>query len=250
MLLGTGAFATVDTYLVSLGTPPASQLAGYHAVLVYAKEQGLKILDPVLLGDRLAAYHDQGGGVVVTSSALINYESRALKGAYGDPGNGYSLFNYSSGREVYRGQDTIGAVLEPQSPLMYGVVSFTSPDHILGTGSVINGGVVVARYLGGGQEPLVVRGTRGDRTLVELNFDPVSSSGWPGGWQGDGAKLIRNALKYSRCMRNGTGISSTAGVAQQRGKALSTSIMCTTAIPPVLSMQGTGEVRPRAAQLR
>ena len=66
-LLSTAAFSTVDTFLAmspsdgGSGTPTASQLAGYHAVLVYSN--GFKdFADSVLLGDRLAAFHDQGGG--------------------------------------------------------------------------------------------------------------------------------------------------------------------------------------------
>ncbi len=63
----------------------------------------------------------------------------------------------------------------------------------------------MARWGGGGQEPLVVRGRRGSRTLVELNFWPVSSSVASDWWTGDGALLLRNGLKYSRCMACGMG---------------------------------------------
>lgn len=58
-------------------------------------------------------------------------------------------------------------------------------------------GIVVARWRGGGQEPL---GMRGGRTLVELNMFPVSSRLSSDYWTGDAAALLRNALKYSLCM--------------------------------------------------
>jgi hypothetical protein len=67
-LRDTGAFAVVDTFLAQssanggAGTPTAAQLAAYDAVLVFSN---YLFADSALLGDRLATYHDQGGGVVV-----------------------------------------------------------------------------------------------------------------------------------------------------------------------------------------
>ncbi len=58
---------------------------------------------------------------------------------------------------------------------------------------------------------LVLRGTRGGRTLVELNFWPVSSRVASPGWTGDGAQLLRNGLKYSRCMPCAAGTYAAAG---------------------------------------
>jgi hypothetical protein len=204
-LLGTGAFATVDTFDATDfygGTPTAAQLAAYHAVLAYSTGSGFS--DATLLGDRLAAYHDQGGGVVVATYANVwdvtANTIQGLRGAYGTAANGYALFNYALGVEAHP-SDSLGEVLEPKSPLLAGVASLTATQAARSTGPVISGrGAVVARWLGGGKEPLVVRGARGNRTLVELNFYPPSSKALPGLWVGDGAALLRNALKYSRCM--------------------------------------------------
>jgi hypothetical protein len=218
-LRGTGAFATVDTFDASSGTPTAAQLAAYHAVVAFSHSGGFS--DPALLGDRLAAYHDQGGGVVIAPFANANAPGygNTLKGAYGTPSNGYALLDYANGSYSYPA-DTLGDVMEPQSPLMVGVTSLSALHAYRSTSSVISGrGVVVARWRGGGQEPLVVRGTRGNRTLVELNFFPGSIDAYvSSGWTGDGALLMRNALKYSRCMANGSGTSSTAG-ALGKGRA-------------------------------
>ncbi len=74
-LLGTGAFATVDAYDSgsadgsSFAVPTAALLATYHAVIVLACPGHLDPDLGVLLGDRLAAYYEQGGGIVVTVSA-------------------------------------------------------------------------------------------------------------------------------------------------------------------------------------
>ncbi len=89
---------------------------------------------------------------------------------------------------------SMGVVVEPESPLMQGVTSFGATAALRSFGSITAGAVVVAKWTGG--QTLVVRGTRGSRTLVELNFNPVSTA-WIAG--GDGAVLLRNALKYSTC---------------------------------------------------
>jgi hypothetical protein len=208
-LQSTAAFATVDTFDAASSTPSLSQLAAYHAVLVYSQSD---FADASLLGDRLADYHDQGGGVVVAFGA--NYGSggnRRLQGAYGSAGNGYALLDYAQG--VEEGSPSSGLnVLEPQSPLMVGVASLSAIEAWHSTAPPIAGlAVVVARWQGGGQEPLVLRGMRGERTLVELNLHPPSSSAYSQGWTGDGAKLMRNTLKYSRCLRCGSGRYAAAG---------------------------------------
>ena len=211
-LRGTGAFTTVDTFAArsigsgGSGAPAAALLASYHAVLVYSSYFE-PFGDAVLLGDRLAAFHDQGGGVVVTADAVS--VGLRLQGAYGSPANGYALLDYASGPSIGP-SDSLGAVLEPQSPLMTGVASLAATEAYRSTASVVRG-EVVARWAGGGQEPLVLRGTRGNRTLVELNFYPPSSTAFSAAWTGDGAALLRNGLKYSRCMLCGAGRFAAAG---------------------------------------
>ncbi len=57
----------------------------------------------------------------------------------------------------------------------------------------------------------MLRGARGNRTLVELNFWPVEAYQ---NWTGDGVALMRNALKFSRCMPCGPGTFASAGEAR------------------------------------
>jgi hypothetical protein len=213
-LRGTGAFTTVDTFDAAASTPGAAELAGYDAVLVHSNQI---FSNPALLGDRLAAFHDQGGGVVVANFANspTDWNSASafntnLQGAYATPGNGYSLLNYALGNVVYPPPaDSLSDVLEPESPLLHGVASFSAQLAYRSTAPVIAGrAVVVARW--GGGEPLVLRGMRGARTLVELNCYPVSNNARDG-WTGDGANLLRNALKYSRCMLCTAGTFAAAG---------------------------------------
>ncbi len=192
-LRAMGDFTTVDDFNAAYGTPDASLLASYDAVVIFGA-QGL--LDPDGLGDRLAAYHDQGGGVVV--AGLANEAGYSVRGAWRDPRNGYALLDYTA-CFWDNNAGSLGKILEPESPLLTGVSSFVAApwgDKTVAS-SVINGGVVVAEWSSG--SPLVLRGVRGNRTLVEITFYAAYlTSGW--GWAGDGVAMVRNALKFSRCI--------------------------------------------------
>ena len=212
-LLGTGAFATVDTFDASTDTPNSSQLAAYHAAFVFSDNgrgvdfPGFK--DPVLLGNRLATYHDQGGGVVVAWKANMNGASVRLDGAYGS--NGYALTNWPTGTWIYS-SDSLGW-FDTQSPLMKDVRNFAATNAFQSTAALISGRGQAVAFWKQSQYPLVVWGTKGNRTLVELNFFPVTSAvnDWFSGWTGDGAQLMRNALKFSRCMPCHSGTYAPAG---------------------------------------
>ena len=215
-LQSTGAFNKVECFDASTATPTSAQLASYDAVLVYSNRD---FWNAEILGDRLATFHDNGGGVVVAMYANSgNLDGNILAGAYGTAANGYALLNYNLGGKSDIA-DSLGEVLELQSPLMAGVTSFTSSLASRSTAPVITGrAVVVVKWSGGGKEPLVVRGVRGSRTLVELNFFPVSSRTLSNQWTGNGAELLRNALKYSRCKLCQPGTFSVTGEEQHRGK--------------------------------
>jgi hypothetical protein len=212
-LRNSGVFAKVHLFNARADTPDATFLAGYHAVLVYSDYD---FLDPVLLGDNLAAYHDQGGGVVVGLWANQgedgDYYSSTLQGKFGNASNGYSLLDYSQG-DASCDANTLGELVEPQSPLLAGVTSLSMDDGCWSTAPVVeNRSVIVAKWNSG--DPLVLRGVRGNRTLVELNLYPVSSQVESDFWTGDGAALLRNALKFSRCTSCGPGPCPTAGEAE------------------------------------
>jgi hypothetical protein len=197
-LRAMGDFTTVDDFNAAYGTPDASLLASYDAVVIYGAQD---LLDPDGLGDRLAAYHDQGGGVVV--AGLANNAGYSVRGAWRDPRNGYALLDYAA-CHWDNSAGSLGKILEPESPLLTGVSSFVAApwgDKTVAS-SVINGGVVVAEW--GSGSPLVVRGVRGNRTLVEITFYAAYlASGW--GWTGDGVAMVYNALKFSRCIASRPG---------------------------------------------
>ncbi len=192
----TGAFAAVDTFNAGSSTPAASLLAAYHAVFVFCNND---FGDGALLGDRLAAYHDQGGGVIVVEAANVNGR---LRGTYGTPANSYALLDYAAGAWAY-GWNSLGDVLEPESPLLTGLASFSTLTYWSTAPVVSSVGVVVVRWQNG--LPLVLRGARGERTLVELNFWPSpTNQDWAAG-------LMLNAIKYSRCKLCAPGTFAAAG---------------------------------------
>ena len=202
-LLGVDAFTAVDVFDAASSTPALSGLQDYAAVLVWNTNSSFA--SAAGLGDVLAQYFDGGGGVVVASWANCN---SYLRGRFGAVANGYMLINGTAACESPA--DSLGAVLEAQSPLMTGVTALSAQKAYRSTGAVINGGQVVAQWASNGR-PLVVRGTRANRPLVALNVYPPSSSGYRTFWTGDGAELLRNALLYSACAPCTAGTFTAAG---------------------------------------
>ncbi len=72
----------------------------------------------------------------------------------------------------------------------------------------------------------MLRGTRGNRTLIELNFLPASSSSDSQWWTGDGAGLMRNALMYSRSILCGSGTFSAGETAHSHTRGQGISFVC------------------------
>jgi hypothetical protein len=179
--LGTGAFEAFDLFDANFTTPTLEQLQQYDVALVTSNNP---FMDSVAVGDVLADYYDLGGRVVVTAFALSSgYE---LKGRFGDPAMGYLLIAPSTYDSP---MDSLGEILEPQSPLMKDVTALDTPSAYRNTGGEINGGIVVARWAGG--PALVVRGVVQGRNRVDLNFFPV-----PSYYTGNHVELLRNALLF------------------------------------------------------
>ena len=192
----TAAFTTVDAFDAFSSTPSLSYLSGFDAVFVFS---AITFSDASLLGNRLATYYEGGGGVVVALYANANFAGNFLQGTFGTAVNGYALLDYSSGSYT-SSADSLGQLLEPQSPLLKSVNSI-STSVAQSTASIIGGrALVVAKWQGGA--PFVLRGARGNRTLVELNFYPGLYEHFDQ-WAEDAARLMRNALKYSRCIDTG-----------------------------------------------
>jgi hypothetical protein len=179
-LLVTGAFSTVDTFSATSATPTLVQLQSYAAVLVYSAPPAT-FADPATLGNNLADYWDIGGRVVLAWAA--NQTNAGVTGRFGTAADGYLLVDSAT---VQSTANYLGDRLEPASPLLGGVEYVNVAGGQLGTGDVVNGGVVVARWSQGA--PAVVRGLRSGRNRCDVNMPPYST--------GDSAALLRNALLY------------------------------------------------------
>lgn len=182
----TGAFSAVDLFDLGAGTPQLAELLPYDVVLVFPDVSGM---DAVAFGDRLADYYDLGGRVVLSSFAIT---MGVLQGRFADPAQGYLLFTVE-GQDAP--PDSLGAILEPGSPLVQGVTTLTAESAYRAAGPVLPDTTVVATWSTGA--PLIVRGMAQGRNRVDINLYPASNDvdGY-GFWVGDGTAIIRNALLF------------------------------------------------------
>jgi hypothetical protein len=187
--LATGAFSKVDVFDAHAATPTLADLQAYDAILVFTDYPPFQ--DPVALGNVVADYYDGGGRVVVATFA--NTTTLNIAGKFGDPAAGYMLVDTQAQEEP---SDSLGTILEPNSPLVQGVAALNATSAYRSSGGVINGGIVVAQWASG--KPLIVRGVVKGRNRVDLNFYPPSDAAAPGTgfWTGNGAEIIRNALLF------------------------------------------------------
>ncbi|MCB9663264.1 MAG: thrombospondin type 3 repeat-containing protein [Alphaproteobacteria bacterium] len=184
------------------GTPPdAARLSAFAAVLVFTDD--VPFGDPVALGDALATYSDQGGGVVLSGNVFV--PGFDVQGAFAS--GRYSPITFNG-----RPTEGIEKKLEPVVPSdttlrfvrwVYG--GFDSP-HVMGL-SVINQGTLVATWSPDDPadppeagEPFVVRRfSLRTGSVVALNFHPVSDREIVGHWKNftDGGQLMASALLYA-----------------------------------------------------
>jgi hypothetical protein len=193
-LQATSTFNSVSVFNAYQGTPSLALLQQYSVVFVF-RYGGFQSTSG--LGDVLAEYWDNGGAVVVAYNAVITLNA----GRFGTALNGYILLD-TSGATV-ENFDTLGTLVEPNSPLLIGVSTLTA-SFSRSSGAVINGGLVVATWSSG--YPLVVRKYRDGRPLVALNMWPPSSDVVSSSWSGNGAAMMRNALLYATCTKTNTGL--------------------------------------------
>ncbi len=192
-LLGTGLFQAIDLFRIKSGdpTPTLVQLQQYDAVLVYS-DAGFN--DSVALGNVLADYLDNGGGVVLATFAYNNAGAQGIAGRIRTAG--YLPFttgfvSEANGLTLVKGQ--------PSHPILSGVFSFqggTSSHHIAGISATSNA-VLVAHWSNG--QPLVAAKQLPLGQIVGLNFYPPSSDARADFWTAntDGARLIANALLWA-----------------------------------------------------
>lgn len=188
-LLATGKFNSVSLIDARVVTPTPAELKAFDAVIVWSN-YGFN--DAVLLGDNLADYIDDGGGVVLAVFADTHTGSLMLQGRFSaeqyyciEPGN--STTSTASGLGT---NDSL-------HPLMEGVISLSGSTCFrpLST-NLLGGSTVVAEWTDG--KPLIVERQVNGRPRVDLGIYPpssdVSSSYWDAATDGD--LIMANALMY------------------------------------------------------
>jgi len=165
----------VDYYDARTGTPTLEQLADYDAVVVWSNYQ---FSDPMGMGNVLADYADNGGGVILQQFSFgtgWNLQGRIMN-EYSpfSPGqiqyNNYNLGDYDSG-----------------NPIMEGVSAVS--DMFASAVSIINGGVWVADWDSG--LPFVAHNP--DLPVVGINGYIGDSRQFTG----DMIMLVHNAINFT-----------------------------------------------------
>ena len=187
-----GSIPRVDLIPVLVGDPLPSpaQLRSYQSVLVYSDQS---FNDNVGLGNELADYVDQGGGVVLNTFVFWNSGGLSIQGRLT---NGYLPFTTSGQTE---GTDQTLVPYLTQSPLLAGVSSFDggSESYMNSPITIAPGATLVANWNDG--QPLAGVLNHVPGWIVGLNFFPPSSDAGGGFWVSttDGAQLMVNALLWS-----------------------------------------------------
>jgi hypothetical protein len=192
-IAGVGSIPRVDFFRVTTGDPlpTPAQLRAYQSVLVYSDGA---FTDNVGLGNELADYVDQGGGVVLSTFVFYSSGGLAIQGRLAT--GGYLPFT-TSGQSA-PGNLTLTKLL-PSNPLLDGVNTFNGGTSSYQNSSITNapGATLVAQWSNG--QPLVGFTNHSPGRVVGLNFFPPSSNARSDFWVSttDGAKLMADALLYS-----------------------------------------------------
>ena len=161
----TGIYAT-DASIIS--TLP--DLSIYDAIL-YISDIGEQVDFPDQFGDLLCSYIDQGVGVVISQYAT--FSTSAIGGRFPQ----YQGLTPGSGAGIVGPYQ----VIDPTSPLLYGVTDFQVIEGSIPSGVVLGTALSVANL---GTQPLVVY--EPDKFVVTIDIDPI-----------DSIQLTRNALLFS-----------------------------------------------------
>jgi len=175
-LLAFSDISVVDLFDTDAGTPTLAELMDYRTVIL---ANNWAFSDPVNLGNILADYVDQGGGVVQTEASFT--DNWTLAGRFMT--DGYSAFNIGSG--PLSSPATL-ASFNANHFIMSGVSAVTNVLPV--TASLAPGAQWVADWDIG--EVFVA--TQGDRVVGVNGF--VAD---PGYWTGDMPLVLHNALAWA-----------------------------------------------------
>lgn len=191
-LLASGFFEAVTVINAGLETPSVGTLSAYDGILVWTN---FDLDDTDQLGDNLAQYVDNGGGVVVAVFANTSDITQRKLGGRWDVED-YDVIEAGLGSVA--GSATLGIVSIPDHPLVNGVSSFDGGalSSRPTVGSLLPGATLVASWSDG--SPLVALRSDLPGNRVDLGMYPpssdVSSIFWDSSTDGDA--LLANALLF------------------------------------------------------
>ncbi|KIO51798.1 gliding motility-associated C-terminal domain-containing protein [Flavobacterium hibernum] len=190
-LENTREFDVVDLIDISTFTPDLAVLKKYDVILVFTS---YGIIGMPSLGDVLAQYIDNGGGVV---DAAFENGNQAINGLY----NTAAYRVLIPDNNVRKPFSSLGTIDSPNHPIMNNVESFNigSFGHRSGSTQIAPGSYVVSRYddnamLVIARENVGLKHAR----RVSLNFFPISTTALNQGWDAstNGDVIMANALKW------------------------------------------------------
>lgn len=191
-LLATGFFHSVDWINPASSTPSLATLLDYDSVLVWSDSGYANATE---LGNNLADYVDEGGGVVLGVWAVTNISSsHTLQGRW-TAGNYRVMMNDAS---YITGTNSLGTVHEPEHPIMSNVTTFQGgSSSYRGIGTNLSAGSYRVADWNDGNILVAVNDTT-FTPRVDVNFFPPSSASRADFWQAssDGDLILGQALVY------------------------------------------------------
>ncbi|MBL0927938.1 MAG: hypothetical protein IBJ11_09860 [Phycisphaerales bacterium] len=187
-LAGLRRFSAVDVFQTAAVTPNNAQLRPYSGLFVYSN---LPPLDRVALGNNLAAFVDQGGGVVVAPGAQASVGGFSLLGAWVP---GYELIpSAGTGAQIVTAD--VGTVFIPSHPILRGVARLPIINGAFLTNTTVTNGPRLANFNSGG---ITLATVSSSKRRADLGLFPPSTAANPSGWdtRTDGATLMANALEW------------------------------------------------------
>lgn len=191
--LKLGGLVNVDIFNVRTHTPTPDFLSSYNAVMFFSYHG----FDQISIGNMLAEFVDNGGGVVFCAYANCGRGNR-LEGKWAekkyDP---LTLGSTARAPGLY-----IGKTHDPEHPILDGVSAFEGGEQSShGDGPVHPNATIIAEWNNGHALVVELRTrsiTRSAGTIVGLNMYPPSSNSGTGGWNAatQGGRLMANAMHY------------------------------------------------------
>jgi len=193
VLEGTNRFASVTQINVTGSTPDLNTLSSFDALLVWSNSA---YSNAYSLGDVLADYVDQGGGVVVMVFGNTDFSpNHYLRGRWET--GGYAVMEPNMG--YITGPASIGTRYSTSHPVLDNVNSFDGGSLAFrGLSTTLSpGGSRVADWTDG--QILVCVDESHAAPRVDLNFYPLSDGLNPSYWDrdSDGDLLMANALEWT-----------------------------------------------------